>query len=175
MKDYQEAIDTNRLYFWCNSIGEINAVASKPACIGTEDDLPEKAKTLYQKYFDEATAARKYIVSTEDGYGLMLWLILDRYWIDVTFGDGTVSDALLSEVGKEVLSELEAKYADKHIVAYYGAGTDSDGDEAMVYVPYDTLLDADVSVESLNKLAEKEYPVFYDAVEERIRKRLETA
>lgn len=77
MKDYQEAIDTNRLYFWCNSIGEINAVASKPACVGTEDDMPEKAKTLYQKYFDEATAARKYIVSTEDGYGLMLWLILD--------------------------------------------------------------------------------------------------
>ena len=169
MKNYNEEL--KRIYYWCNSMGEINAVTAPTTYVGEESDLPERARVLYQRYMG-ATSAPMYVVSANGEYGLMIELILDSDWIETTFGKGVVSKEILHAAGKEVTSELEQKYAERHVVAYYGEDSDPDGDEALFFIPYTTLVGEIISSDALNKCIDGQSDAFYLKVENRIWKKL---
>lgn len=61
------------LKFWSNSIGELHCPHVKGLPDITEDELPEELKRIFRDLYDEpGGASLRYMVETENGYGLAL-------------------------------------------------------------------------------------------------------
>lgn len=125
---YYAASEADPLHFhyWCNCLGEINPLDDPQRC-GTPDDLPDDPRFLYLNlYRPDFCGVCNYVVSIEHVTGLaVVWLC--------NF------DFASFEAVKLTARQMEKDFPFASV--FVGENTDPDGNEILLFIPQDKLLE----------------------------------
>ena len=138
LKSYNDLIQAqNRLWFWCNSCGEVNMPGSE--AVEDKELLPAPVRKLYEQFQGDFELP-VYTVTVDGQFGM---------GIDVTYfpselrdskigaamsADPKTFDAQFHFAVESVARELDEN-ANERYEAFYGEDTDPEGDELFVFVP----------------------------------------
>ena len=161
-----EAYKNNQIFYWCNSTGDINVPGAAPMHCGNVEDLPEKQREIYEKYWNDNAGALVYVVTYRGRPGIVLGYLIDYSWLHDMLGISGRDDvpaekkAIFQQAAEEAANNLAdylanaegGKYAEAEVI--YGDGTDPDGHEILVFLPYGiaemaTELAGDIEAEGL--------------------------
>ena len=134
-----EVVDQKKIYYWTNATGDIFVPGLDRTKGGREDDLPGKAKLIYQFYWDELSSAHKCVVCLNGVYGIMLEWLFDWSWLK-DMGLSPLDDKVVAAFHKAVKLTAETFVPPAEAVGIdsvlYGELTDPDGDEIVMFVPF---------------------------------------
>lgn len=127
-------LPASKLYYWCNSMGEINLPAD-PMSIANPKDLPEVPWHLYETYQEETDWMRMYTVRFDGKEGILFTVLIDDNWVTRETG-ATVNAAfpVVKAVAEEA-PQLDALFQNCDILAM--ERTDPDGSELAFFFSVD--------------------------------------
>ena len=139
MVSLNEIYAKNAMWYWCNSAGDINIPGFSPVSMlsnGSKDDLPAKARELYDTVWCETGYTHRYVVCLDGIYGIAL-----GYLFDYPDGEMMPNDevhafhASVEKTAVFIEDRLNEKFHGVQVL--YGRETDPDGDEIIVFIPYE--------------------------------------
>lgn len=151
--DKTNVIDLSKLYaednndtmfYWCNSCGEVNLPGDVGIVLHTEDELPPKIKSIFERLECERNETNEYAVTVCNKSGILLMALYPcRFVADVLKIDEESEKALdatkqfalnLKGFGNRLTAEL--KEIDPNCEVILGIHTDPEGPEFGVFVPF---------------------------------------
>lgn len=139
MRDLNEIYEKELLFYWCNSLGEINVPGARFSS-GDPEELPPKQKILYEGWQQEDDPYR-YVVSYNGKAAMALGLLFDYSWLAdiMTIKESNfcvrAMGGILFQAIKKYGKALEARLPNVEIL--FGEDTDPDGHELLVVVPFE--------------------------------------
>lgn len=128
-------VKVGRLYYWCNSIGEINIPGRNPDDCATLEELPADAANLYERYQQEDDGMHLYTVNLNGVNGMLFTMLCDVEWVK-----GTLKldmDDAFELVCQTVVRVSNEKTLPKECTLLALKGTNPDGHELGVFFPAD--------------------------------------
>ena len=137
-----DAYQFNAMHYWCNAAGEINLPGDGilwPRNAGSmichsEEDLPPKAKELYECFWSDGWAAKEYVVQFSGRTGFAFNFLFDEEWMN----NLKIPAPLFRKIASYVISEKLNNPLFENCAVLYGEETDPDGDELLIVVPYES-------------------------------------
>lgn len=113
----QGAPDT-RLFYWCNSLGEINVPGSPDLMhCGAEEDLSPAAARLYEKYQMDTDGMRTYTVRFNGEDGILFTALVDDDWVEDVLKTRTSNLFPILRAAAETLPEQDELFQHCDILA----------------------------------------------------------
>lgn len=150
-----EVYKLETLWYWCNSVGDLNVPGYAPTAHADLDSLPALVRSVYQHYWTEGCGANEYVVTFNGETGLMLGWLFDYNWLRELL---EVGGRCLNEREKEIFHCTVKQVAEKIANGWffsegvpktpadacpypvlYGEDTDPDGDEILLFLPFKDL------------------------------------
>ena len=133
-----EVYEANELAYRCNAIGEIIDLNSDPKNyhITEPDILPARERELYDTFWNETAVFTSYVVDYRNTPGMAFCFRFGGEWRNGFETTDEALPALLTAIREE--TELLAN-SEKYAACTFmiGDGTDPEGHELLVYVPYE--------------------------------------
>lgn len=166
--------DMKRIMYWCNACGDVNLPGdpeSPAISLHADDMLPDRIRTLYDKFWSEGWGVPLYVVTIDGIDGMAAVYLLDRSWFDDILDETGYASVLSQEEAWKVFTTCAKNYASKlaakteagkeleHASILFGDDTDPDGPEIMLFVP------AEHCEEKLNDIIQSTTDSLYQEIE----------
>lgn len=137
----------NQLFYWHNTIGEVNMPGDGEGySYHSADELPPLCRELYDKYIPDDGECWKYVVSFKGSTGLLLVTLYSEYEISETCGirpeekrDNEEKVQILMEIVSFILKQrimrMEGNSVFDDCTLIFGDYTDPVGHEVALFVP----------------------------------------
>lgn len=130
------------MHYWCNAAGDINIPGDPSPESGlfathSADDLPQKARTLYETYWTECGYVPEYVVQLNGRTGFAFCFLLDDDYAETL----EISVHELRKIAHALAEDVFSKPLYENCTFIYGEETDPVGDEFMIFVPYENMED----------------------------------
>lgn len=142
-----EILSMNELYawdgmfYWCNAAGDINLPGDsrKSGLIvyHESDELPQKARDLYEHYWTECGSTMEYVIQLSGHTGYAFAFLFDDDWLE----ELSVQREHFRKIARYIIEEKLNAPAFSNCIMIYGEDTDPDGDEYMICVLYENAED----------------------------------
>lgn len=125
--------------YWTNACGEVNLPSDfdgdkTTLCIHSEDELPSKQHMLYNLLQPQSGNALEYLISYQNQTGIAFCFLFDKDW---QAGLGLTTEKTKSIIENLIFDKFAKDPLYEKCLFFYGENTDPDGDEFIVFVPYE--------------------------------------
>lgn len=158
--------------YWTNACGEVNLPSdfdgdNTTLHIHSEDELPLKQHMLYDVLQSQSGNALEYLISYQNQTGIAFCFLFDDDW---QAGLGLTTEKTKSIVENLIFDKFSKDPLYEKCLFFYGENTDPDGDEFLVFVPYEAFKQDKDDGNSIEHLTPALYP--YSKTIEAIRSQL---
>ena len=146
--DLQRTYSDHMLFYWTNAAGDFNFPGFAPLQQVDINDVPRTAQEIFEKYWMETSGTYEYVATFEGMFGLAFGYIFDYGILEET---GIVEEGKFSYL-REDQKQKKAEFlhaavkaaAEEMAVPFdhvlFGEDTDPTGDEILIFIPYENLI-----------------------------------